>query len=182
MSRFTHNFDRPIEHFPDQMTKIIAVLRHAQSAGKQGGQRDFDRMLTPHGEGDATTLGKKLSEHTDNVELILSSSSVRTRQTVHLANESLHLSHDKIWFKGELYEALIFNWLDYVHNLPMDINQVMLVGHNPCLSQLACSFAGAFIDLSPCELVAFEFNTESCLEIGNRGKEILHIKPSMNDH
>jgi len=69
--------------FPDQMTKVIAVLRHAQSAGKQSGQRDYDRVLTPEGVASINKLGKKLSEQGWKPDFVLGSSATRVQQTVH---------------------------------------------------------------------------------------------------
>jgi phosphohistidine phosphatase len=161
------------------MSKVIAVLRHAQSAGKQSGQRDYDRILTPAGEDCARWFGKNLSLTQFTVELIVSSGSVRTRLTVQLSNEYLRLPEDKIWFKHELYEALMIDWLEQIHNLPQHVQHVMLVGHNPCLSMLASHFAGAPTDLETCEMAAFKFNMNSWQEIRDRGKEILRIKPAI---
>lgn len=164
------------------MTKVIAVLRHAQSAGKQSGQRDYDRALSSSGEVQARNLGKKLSGHLFQTDLILSSSAARTRQTVGLVNEFFRFPEDKILFKNELYEALMSDWMHHIHELPADLNHVTLVGHNPWLSMLASSFAGTVMDLLPCELAVFEFMKESWSEISDPGKPILNIKPSENDH
>lgn len=158
------------------MTKVIAVLRHAQSAGKQTGQQDYDRMLSPRGEAVARTLGQKLLSQNFNLDLILSSSSRRTTQTVELINESLQLPIKKTQFKSELYEAHMATWLDYIHELPNDVNRVMLVGHNPWLSMLASHLAGSICDLAACELIAFEFEVDLWKELISPGREILHVK------
>ena len=158
------------------MTKVIAILRHAQSAGKQTGQRDYDRTLTTQGEAKVRFLGQKLKKQNFNPELILSSGSARTRQTVALLNESLQIEGSKIQFKTELYDALMANWHDFIHELPDTANTVLLVGHNPWLSMLASDFAGEFCDLSPCELISFEFQVDLWKEITGSGKKVLNIK------
>ncbi len=163
------------------MTKVIAVLRHAQSAGKQSGQRDYDRVLTSPGEACVRSLGKKLLHQGFKTGLILSSSSARTRQTTGILNEFLQLPEDKIRFKHELYEALMIDWLDYIHELPNDLNHVTVVGHNPWLSMLASSFARGAADLLPGELIAFEFETDDWKTISDQGRTILNLKPSEND-
>ena len=173
---FANDFDRPPTHFFDQMTKIIFVLRHAQSAGKQSGQRDYDRVLTREGEVKASALGQKLKLGNYNIDLILSSDATRTRSTAELLNETLDLSPEKIHFKPELYDALMLEWMDQIHKLTGDVQSVILVGHNPSLSMLATSFHTTVVDLAPCELIGFEFNVDSWQEIKNSGKEILNIK------
>ena len=158
------------------MTKVLVVLRHAQSAGKQSGRRDYDRTLTVQGQAAAKVLGQKLKQQNYNFQLILSSNSTRTRQTVARINEILQLPTEKILFKPELYEALMVHWLDHINELPDGINQVLLVGHNPWLSMLASRFKGSIHELSPCELISFEFQSKKWREIGDQGQEIMSIK------
>jgi len=158
------------------MTKVIAVLRHAQSVGKQTGERDYDRTLTPLGVMTARTLGQNLKLGKINFELIVSSASVRTFQTVQHLNEAIQLPDERIHFIEELYEALTGQWLDHVHQLPNDVNRVLLVGHNPWFSMLATAFAGSICELEPCEMVAFEFQSATWRALPATGKKILNLK------
>ena len=162
------------------MTKTIFVLRHAQSAGKQSGQQDYDRMLTAQGEAEARGLGKKLIYSSFQVDLILASAAARVMQTVGLFNESLQLAPSKIHFKPALYEALMEHWQGEIHDLPEESKKVVIAGHNPSLSMLVSSFAGSMTDLAPCELVGFEFNTDSWKKLKQPGRKILHIIPTIN--
>ncbi len=162
------------------MTKVIFVLRHAQSAGKQSGQQDYERNLTAQGEAEAKNLGKKLIHAAFQVDLILASAATRVVQTVGLLNKSLQLTPSKIHFKHQLYEAFIGDWQEVIHELPKESKKVLLAGHNPPLSILSSSFAGSIADLAPCELVGFEFNTDSWKELKLPGRNILHIIPSIN--
>ncbi len=159
------------------MSKIILVLRHAQSAGKQGGQQDYDRELTAAGMTAARDLGKKLAEDHFHPDLILSSAALRTRQTTEVVNEALHLSSDKIEFKKELYEASAIEWRDQIQGISEHTKSILLVGHNPHLSLLASEFAGQMLELSPCELIGFQFNTSAWTEIHSTGKVILRLLP-----
>ncbi|MEJ0057905.1 MAG: histidine phosphatase family protein [Bacteroidota bacterium] len=100
------------------MSKIIFVLRHAQSAGKQSGQRDYDRLLTPHGEAEATACGKIFFEYGNFPDLILCSAAARTRQTLSLFNGHHFISPEKIMFREDLYDALMVHLLDTIGELP----------------------------------------------------------------
>ena len=158
------------------MMKKLFVLRHAQSAGKQSRQRDYDRDLTAVGEAKAKALGQKIKKANINIDLILSSDAVRTRRTVAFLNETLQLTEAKIQFETELYDALLIEWIDKIHKLPDEVQVVMVVGHNPALSMLATKFHHTLVDLEPCELMAFEFDVNSWDEIENTAQEILNIK------
>ncbi len=159
------------------MSKMIFVLRHAQSAGKQGGQQDYDRVLTPSGEENARTLGKKILKADLTIDLILASSAIRTKRTAELVNESLGISEHKILLEKDLYEGIMANWMDNIHALPEDAHAVLLVGHNPWLSMLASNFAGNMLELAPCEFVGFEFSADSWKDISYSGKKVAHITP-----
>lgn len=158
------------------MTKIIAVVRHAQSAGKQSNGLDYDRILTRIGEAQARVLGNKLMQQNFFPDLILSSDAARARQTTELINLSLQLPPQNIQYKREFYEALMVQWLDYIHGIHEDAGSIMLVGHNPWLSMLAGNFAGRICELEPCELMAFQFEVDSWLKIDELGTVILNIK------
>ena len=92
---FASIFDGQSYHFFDQMTRILFVLRHAQSVGKQSDQPDYDRILTAEGEVMAKVLGRKLKQQNYNIDLILSSRAARSRHTVEYVNEVLQLQMKK---------------------------------------------------------------------------------------
>ena len=158
------------------MSKVIFLLRHAQSAGKQSGQRDYDRILTPQGEADARARGKIFSGTNYFPDLILCSASSRTRQTLELFNEFYNFPKEKIRFREDLYDATMTQLLDVINDLPQDINKVMLVGHNPGISLLAGDLSSNFIELSTSQLVAYESRSETWKEIGSSCKEIFNSK------
>lgn len=158
------------------MSKIILVLRHAQSAGKQGGQQDYDRELTVAGIAAARDLGKKLANDHFHPDLILASAALRTRRTTEIVNEALQVSGDKIEFKKELYEASASTWLEQIQMIPAEVKSILIVGHNPYLSLLASEFAGQMLELAPCELIGFQFNSSDWREINSTGKVILRLQ------
>ena len=88
----------------------------------------------------------------------------------------MELPVEKIKFKDELYEALLVHWLDYIYELPEEINNVLLLGHNPWLSMLASSFAGSIRELARYELTAFEFESKSGRKNGDMCREIMNVK------
>ncbi len=173
---FAHDFDRSSSYFCIQMTKKLFVLRHAQSAGKQSSQPDYDRDLTPAGEAKVKALGEKIKKGNYDIDFILSSAATRTRLTVEAINKTLQLTSEKIQYRNELYDALLTEWIAQIHKLPNALSTVMFVGHNPGLSMLATNFHSTVVDLAPGELIAFEFDVNSWEEVGKSGKEILNIK------
>jgi len=171
---FAHDFSPYLHFFFDQMTKVLFLLRHAQSTGKQSGQLDYDRKLTPLGKNNSRELGEKIKKSPFQVDFILASAATRVKETVQNLNESLRLPAEKIQFKTELYEAIHDEWIDAIRTLPGAVSVVILVGHNPGISIVAANLSGQNIDLAPCESVGFEMTIESWKDIKGSHNEILN--------
>lgn len=117
MIQITNIFEWPTDKLSDRMTKVIAVLRHAQSAGKQSGQHDYDRILTPDGESSARALRKKLLTLGFGPDFILASGATRIKSTVHCMNETIQTPERKIRFEYALFDATNSEWLEQIYNL-----------------------------------------------------------------
>ncbi len=157
------------------MTKKVYLLRHAQTAGKQAGQLDYDRELTPEGERQANNLGMLMMKSALVPEFILSSSSARTRRTTELIHEDLQLPSSQILFLDSLYEASTAAWIQELKQLPDTLKSVMFVGHNPAISHLASLFANRPIDLPTCGFIGFEFSVSIWQDLPAVGIEIVQI-------
>lgn len=110
----------------------LYLLRHAKAGWARPGQRDFDRPLEPVGIEDAKRLGAKLREKGWLPDRIVSSSSVRTRQTV----DALALGGLTPSYLDTLYEATPVQTLEIIRAQDSD-SDLMVVGHNPVMEDLA---------------------------------------------
>jgi phosphohistidine phosphatase len=155
------------------MANALYLLRHLKSSWDEPGLADRDRPLAPRGR----KAGKKLARHLRETgvapELVLCSTSVRTRQTLDAVADGL--GEPQIRFVDELYAASEEELLDVLRGLEPDIDSVMLIAHNPGLENLSAeltgvsqekfptgalatlSVPGAWNELEPssCELTAF---------------------------
>ena len=64
----------------------LILLRHAKSSWKDSTLNDFDRPLNSKGCNDAKKIGKRLLDRDIIPDVIVSSSSIRTKQTIEMAN------------------------------------------------------------------------------------------------
>lgn len=110
----------------------LYLLRHAKAGWARPGQRDFDRELEPSGMEDAARLGRQLKALGMQPARIVSSSSMRTRQTV----EALSLDGVTTDYLDALYEATPVQALEIIHAHGAD-GDLMIVGHNPVMEDLA---------------------------------------------
>lgn len=84
-------------------------------------------------------MGQAMVEKRLIPEKIICSNAVRAKQTLAHVNESLGL-HDKTIFTDELYATDAPGYLEIASRIT-DVDDVMLVGHNPMLEDLAIGLA-----------------------------------------
>lgn len=118
--------------------KRLLLLRHAKA--ERGGADDLKRVLEKRGAKDSARMGKFLREDAYIPQLILSSTSTRTRQTVEHLLPELGAT-PKAEYLSELYLAEPEVILSLVRRAPDSIESLMIVGHNPGLEQFALTLA-----------------------------------------
>ena len=69
-------------------------------------------------------------------DVIFSSISVRTRQTVGYIQEGLNYPEEHISFHEEIYEASTGSLLKFINSIKNEYQSAMIVGHNPSISYL----------------------------------------------
>lgn len=112
----------------------LILLRHAEAAEKQEGQRDFDRPLTRVGEEQARQLGKNWRHHAIALDLIICSAAVRAHQTAQLFAAAARLGAG-IQPVHDLYSGMVTTYLSHIRSAKA--NHLLVVGHNSTISQLA---------------------------------------------
>ncbi len=129
------------------MARQLWLLRHAE-AEPHGSRADSARRLTERGEQQARAAGVAIARMGVTFDVILYSPKVRAAQTAELAAEAWDEEerermalHDPLAGGFEAAEAL-----DTFAGTGLD-GRVLLVGHEPDLSQLAASLTGAKLDL-----------------------------------
>lgn len=117
----------------------LLVVRHAK-AGYPEGVADHERPLTDRGVRDARNVGEWLAAERFVPDLVLCSTSVRTRQTWELAAEVLGADVE-VQHERRLYAADADTVLDIVRTYGGEHHTVAVVGHEPGLSTMAQSVA-----------------------------------------
>ncbi len=120
----------------------LALLRHAKSSWSNPTLSDRDRPLAARGLADAPLMGKAMAERGIDPELVLCSSSRRTRDTLNLVLPELRVE-PKVVYEDALYHASAEEMLDVLHAVQPGANSVMLVGHNPEIHAFSLDLVGA---------------------------------------
>jgi phosphohistidine phosphatase len=115
--------------------KRLAILRHAKSSWDDPALDDFNRPLNERGWKAARRLGRELKTRGIKFDLVLSSTSARTRETIDGVQEKYDFAAP-IEFDPRLYHANEQMLLELVRTLDEKVKAPLLVGHNPGLERL----------------------------------------------
>ncbi|PLY05425.1 MAG: hypothetical protein C0622_01675 [Desulfuromonas sp.] len=138
--------------------KRLTLIRHAKSAWGDPALDDFDRPLNSRGKTAAPRMGEHLARDGLCPDLIVSSPAKRARKTARLIARELDYPAEAILYRQQIYEAELDTLIELVHGLPEE-EHVMLVGHNPGMSELGQWFNPEAPDWLPtCAVLTLELD------------------------
>jgi phosphohistidine phosphatase len=154
--------------------KTLILVRHAKSEHEGSFARDFDRPLNTRGLRDAPAMGARLVKADIKVDLIVSSTAVRAKETSELIAESLNYKKNNILWQPELYHAPPGIINDVVLSIPNNPDTIMIVCHNPGITLFANHLAGVLTENMPtCALAAFTMHCSDWTDFESAKKELL---------
>lgn len=137
--------------------KRLTLLRHAKSSWKNPHLDDFDRPLNKRGQTNAPEMGRRLVQRKMTPDVILSSPARRAAETATLVAAELGYAPEKIDYRTNLYAADLTSLVEVVQSLREESRHVLLIGHNPGLTELALFLAPCPLEtLVTCGLVDLE--------------------------
>jgi phosphohistidine phosphatase len=119
--------------------KTLHLLRHAKSSTKDKVE-DHERPLSRRGREAARRIAKHLPARVGTLDLVLCSSALRTRETLELALADF-VPQPRCLIEGELYLASQQRLTGRLRRLDARDANVLLIGHNPGLHELAIALA-----------------------------------------
>lgn len=122
--------------------KHLLLMRHAKSSKEPDGPPDVDRPLNERGQRDAPEMGRRLMRRGEVPQHIVSSHARRALTTAQLVADACGIPRAAIEIVDELYDTTPSVWLKCIHALPARFDRVLMVGHNPEMSELAQALCG----------------------------------------
>jgi phosphohistidine phosphatase len=116
----------------------LLLLRHAKAKRARAGENDHERVLSERGIDDAAAMGKLFAERGEAPDLLLCSTSTRTRQTWNEVRPALPAGPEERFLRP-IYEA--DDYLDVLREEGGDAQSVLLVGHNPAMQETATTLS-----------------------------------------
>ncbi len=142
--------------------KTLYLVRHAKSSWEDPDLADFDRPLGERGVSDAPCMGRRIAEYKQFPQLIYASPAVRAISTAKMIAAAIGYPEQSITTDRKVYHTDPDALLEIVKKFSDDKECVMLVGHNPGLTQFANALLGENIDnISTCGVVRAELKISS---------------------
>jgi len=132
----------PVYAAPGKGPRVLHLFRHAKSSWTDPRLADFDRPLAPRGKAASKAMGTYMKVADIRPDLVLSSSSARTRETLEMALPML-AGDASVTYERALYHAASDGLLKRLRRMPDKVDSALIVGHNPGLQALAVSLAGS---------------------------------------
>ena len=117
--------------------KTLTLVRHAKSSWKHAGISDRERPLNARGKRDAPDMGARIQRHGIRPSLIVSSPAKRAWQTARIVAREIDYPLEFLQREESLYLASLDQLLDVVASQDNGFNHLMVVGHNPGLTDFA---------------------------------------------
>ena len=149
--------------------KTIYLVRHAKSSWRDFGIEDKNRPLNKRGENDAPLMGKYLKKINIKPSIIISSPAKRALTTAKIIATEIDYEKKKIIIDETLYLATSEELFAFVSKFNNDLNSVMIVGHNPGITEFLIQLCNENIENMPtCSVACIEFPTDNWNNINNQ--------------
>ena len=147
--------------------KTLYVLRHAHAVKSDGADTDHGRPLSPHGLADAHKLGIWLAGQGITFDHLISSDSMRTKETVQQLLKGMGANIHSIWTRN-LYLAGSQTYLYHINQFSDEVESGLIVGHNNGISDFVTQLTKKWTAMNTCELAQIKIATTwSDVAMGN---------------
>ncbi len=143
--------------------KRLTLMRHANAQWKDPQIADFDRPLNRRGNSEAEAISRRLLELQLIPTMLVTSSALRARQTADIVARELGVSARSLRREETLYLAPAQDILRIVQSTGPRIPHLMIVGHNPGITEVAnlLSAAPQIDDLPTAAVCSMTFDARS---------------------
>lgn len=153
--------------------KTLLLARHAKSDWGVPGFADHDRPLNSRGRRDAPVMARRLVDDGIRIDRIVSSTATRARSTAEEYAAAFELT---VVEEPLLYAATARSILAIAAALPDEAETVMLVGHNPGMTDAVDELTGAYAELPTCAVAECAVDVGSWAELIEGSGRLLRVR------
>ena len=140
--------------------KTILLIRHGEAEYKSA-NGDFDRELTNNGKKQIEKTANCIKAIQIRPQIIICSPATRTEETIRIICDKLGMNEKEVNYNSDLYYKGMDAYIDQVVSTNDDFDSLLMVGHNPAISQLANYFcSNSFEGLTTGAVVGFTVDVE----------------------
>lgn len=140
------------------MARELILLRHAKSSWAEAGLSDHERPLNGRGRRQTQALADWLAAHDAEPDLVLCSSALRTQETWSRLRQATDWDCPVLTDSG-LYLAEADGIGERVAMQAGEVRRVLVLGHNPGISELAGTLARREVSLRTACLAWFSLES-----------------------
>lgn len=163
------------------MTKKLLLVRHSKAGTRKTTSGDFERPLTSDGVTESYEMANLLRKSGIKPDIILSSSAARAAHTAEIFSSILNVPKESLNLTRMLYYGSAKTILDHLYGLPSDVNCVMVVTHNPGISELARGLSsGEIIFMENTQLVVLDYDIDEWYQFDEmKPASLKSLRPGM---
>ncbi|GAP43569.1 phosphohistidine phosphatase SixA [Lentimicrobium saccharophilum] len=140
--------------------KTLTLMRHAKSSWKDAVQSDLERPLLEKGLKRTRLVIDFLQGIDFNPEMILTSHAVRAMETARIMAHAFNVPDENLRIEKNIYTASAEEYFDQFFDIPRQVSHVLLVGHNPAITNFVNRFLQQKLDYLPTSgIVSISFET-----------------------
>jgi len=141
--------------------KTIYIVRHAKSSWDYPHLNDHERPLLEKGKKRTKVINDYFIKNKIAVDLIVSSHAVRAMETAKIIGHAIGYATENIRIDRMIYHADSDRIFDQFYDIPEDFQSIMIVGHNPTVTNFVNFFLDEKIDWLPTSgVVSVSFETD----------------------
>lgn len=161
--------------------KTVLLMRHGKSDWGADFDSDHERPLAPRGLRAAESMGGFLTSIGEIPDRLIASSAIRARDTARLAAQAGGWSCS-LSLAENLYGATVDTVLQLIRQQPDSISRLLLVGHQPTLSEVVIELSGANTRFPTAAAARIDLPIESWADAGpGQGVMVWFLGPRLLD-
>lgn len=150
------------------MKKTLILIRHSKAEIRDNASNDFNRSLTDEGKADSLRMADFLKNNGISPDLIITSSAARAYETAMILANTFNTSEKNISSTKKLYYCSAKTILDQLFGLSESLNCVIVVAHNPGISDLTRGLSeGRSFFMDNTQVSFMEFSIDHWYQIGD---------------
>jgi phosphohistidine phosphatase len=150
------------------MIKTLILVRHSKAQNRESSVNDFERSITNEGKTDSEKMAGFLKKSGIRPEYIVTSSAARAFETAMIFEDVLKTGEKNILSTRKLYYCSAKTILDQIYGLPGTLGCIMVVAHNPSISDLTRGLSsGKSFYMENTQVSVLQFEMEHWYQVGD---------------